>query len=95
VRPDEAPEAEHVAVIGQIGLTFDQGQFAPIDMDNLDAAGSLRAEQLSSIESCTTSRISVELLARLSSATAARAGMHPMRRGSQRLGFKHRGLARP
>ena len=68
------PKAEHVAVIGQIGLTFDEGQFAPIDMDDLDAAGSLQAEQLSSIESCTTLRISVELLARLSSGDSRSGG---------------------
>src|SRR2546423_508486 len=40
------PEAEHVVVIGQIGLNIDPRQFAPIDMDYLDAAGSQRPEQL-------------------------------------------------
>jgi hypothetical protein len=84
------PEAEHVAVIGQIGLDFE-----PIDMDDLDSAGSLRAEQLSSIESGTTSRISIELLARLSSGDSRSGGNASNAPRSQRLGFKHRGLARP
>jgi hypothetical protein len=34
------PEADHIVAIAQIGLNIDPGQFAPIDMDDLDAAGS-------------------------------------------------------
>ena len=92
MRPDGAPRGGPRRRDGQIGLNFDPGQFAPIDMDDLDAASSLRAEQLSAIKGCTTSRISVELLARLSSGDS-RSGGNAF--NAPRLGFEHRGLARP
>jgi hypothetical protein len=61
------PEADHVVVIGQICLNIDPGQFALIDVDDLDTTGSQRAKQLLLDQGCTASRISAELLPRLSS----------------------------
>jgi hypothetical protein len=40
------PEADHDVVIGQICLNIDPGQFALIDVDDLDTTGSQRAKQL-------------------------------------------------
>ena len=89
------PEADHVVVIGQIGLNIDPGQFALIDVDDLDAAGSQRAEQLlldpRLHDLADIGRAAAEVEQRRQPL-----GREYIQRAAEpaRLGFEHRGLAR-
>ena len=89
-------EADHIVAIGQIGPNIDPGQFAPIDVQDLDAAGSQWTEQLlfdpGLHDFADIGRAAAEVEQRRQPL-----GREYIQRAAEPagLGFEHRGLARP
>jgi hypothetical protein len=91
----ERPESDHVGVLSQIGLNIDPGQFALIDVDDLDAADSQGPEQLlldpRLHELADIGRAAAEIEKRRQPL-----GRESIQRAAEpaSLGLEHRGLAR-